>query len=134
MKTLREHTWLWQYVAPTVILVLSSFLTFVIGTQVFGLDDPDIFWILVVMPFAAFLIGVFFLPERSLVIPLAYVATALLVAMFTRGIGDALAMVPAMLLVFGVPIWLLILLGKKLRPWLENTFVSRHDKPGMPAG
>jgi hypothetical protein len=134
MKTLRDHAWLWQYVLPAAILVLSSFLTVVIGTQVFGAEEPDFFWILAIMPLASFLIGVYFLPERASIIPLAYVAFALLVASFTRGIGDAVGMVPAMLLVFAAPIWLLILLGKKLRPWLEETFASRHDKPGMPAG
>jgi hypothetical protein len=135
MRSVDWRRWLWQYVLPIVILQLSFGLTMLLGL---GGDEFDVFWFVFVMPVAAFLVGVFFRPDLTLVIPIGVVFGLWFLAMFTPGatepiVGDLGAFFLLLGLV-GLPILFLVWLGKRLRPWLEGKLMSRRDQPNLPAG
>jgi hypothetical protein len=135
MERVPWRKWLWQYVLPIVILQLSFGLTFLIGL---GGGEPDVFWAVFIMPILALLMGVIFRPEWTLAVSVGFVFVLWVPIFFLPGATDpAVGVVGAffvLLALVGLPMWLLVWLGKRIRPWLEGTFFSRHDKPGMPAG
>jgi hypothetical protein len=114
MTTIDWRVWTRQYVLPFAILILSVAVTLRIGTAI-GHGDIYFFWMIAVAPIIAFLIGFVARPANALVIPVAVVLFWEAVIVLNRGFADAAATLLPVTALIGLPLWLLIWLGKKAR-------------------
>lgn len=115
MTTILRRTWFRHYLLPIVILTASWPLTIIIGSQVFGMDDPDILWVLVLGPLMAILIGALARPPVSLVAPMSAVILILAFVLVSQGSGRASELALPIAGIVGVPLTILIWLGKQAR-------------------
>lgn len=135
MKAVNWQSWMWQYLLPIAILVLSVPLTYLIADGVLGHEDPDIFWVLVIAPIIAFLIGFVVRPKITWVIPIVAVVMFEVAVAAGRGIDAAAETSFAVVALLGLPMWFLIWAGQRARPWFEERVASRrHDELNPPAG
>lgn len=125
MNTANWRLWLWQYGLPLALLVAAFPLTWLIGTRLFGADDPDFFWVLVVVPITAFLTGLLLRPARVWVMPAIVVALLMTIIAIDRGIAEAMTNGIYQVLLIGLPMTFLIRLGKLVRS--RSAWEKRHE-------
>jgi hypothetical protein len=134
MKMMNWRDWIKPYALPLLILAISVPLTLLIGIYVFGADDPDFVWVLGVGPVLAFLIGTIARPAHVWVVPLGVAILWLVGAAFGRGVDVVPEMVLPVLLIIGLPLTVLIWLGKTFGGWLDTRHAASppHNSPGAP--
>ena len=133
MKRFKWRTWLRPYILPFALMALSFWMVVLIGAEFLGAEEPDMFWLFVVMPVLSILIGFFIRPANVIVVPIAFTLMAILVSFSTQGIADALAMAGLIVLVFGLPMTLFIWLGKAISSLVDAKVFHDGDGPRAPA-
>lgn len=136
IATTEWRTIAWQYAVPVLILLSP------IGAMIVTGADLGLFWIVILGPVLAFLIGVVFQPRRLWAVPTA-VATVLALAIIIpaavgathpndTGVTFVIRILGLGVLVVVLPQTFLILAGEALREVFER-FWHRHDGPHVPA-
>ena len=129
MRSIKWHDWGWQYGVPFVVLAGGFVMTMLIANLAFGAEDPDFLYFLVIAPVLALLIGLIMKPDHVWIVPVLIVIAALITAGITNGVGHALSISLSLFGLVGVPLTLLIWLGKALRSRLGDTHSRNSQVP-----
>ena len=131
MKAINWRPWGWQYLVPFLVLVGGFLLTRWIADVAFGAADVEILYFLAIAPVLAVGIGYVMKPDHVWVVPALVVVASLVTAAIVESFGHALSITVNFVGLVGVPLTLLIWLGKGIHSrWGD----LRHITPSKGSG
>lgn len=117
------RSWVWPYLLPIGILFAVTLGAMLVASLLTDdLEGWDLLLFLLLVPVAAFIVGMLFLPPRGWIVALTYVAPLVVMAFVNN--PDVFLNV---IVLIGGPVWFFTFLGKEVR------LIWRDAHPGPAA-